>query len=146
MSPTSIPSTVPSHYYIVNCYWNTNYDHPSPDSKVHGANMGPTWGRQDPGVPHVGPMNFAIWEFACPIWGIFYELRVWSTYYPNIAILYGILCHIGSFGSYWIICTPGVLINSFIRIITRSKATYCDLPIKYLLSTKTVFTCRGWLY
>ena len=32
-----------------------------PDSKVHRANMGPTWGRQDPGGPHVGPMNFAIW-------------------------------------------------------------------------------------
>ena len=30
------------------------------DSKVHGANMGPIWGRQDPGGPHVGPMNFAI--------------------------------------------------------------------------------------
>ena len=24
--------------------------------------MGPTWGRQDPGGPHVGPMNFAIWD------------------------------------------------------------------------------------
>ena len=34
----------------------------SPDSMVHGANMGPIWGRQDPGGPHVGPMNFAIWE------------------------------------------------------------------------------------
>ena len=32
-----------------------------PDSKVHGANMGPTWGRQDPGGPHVGPINFAIY-------------------------------------------------------------------------------------
>ena len=31
------------------------------DSKVPGANMGPIWGRQDPGGPHVGPMNFAIW-------------------------------------------------------------------------------------
>ena len=29
-----------------------------PDSKVHGANMRPIWGRQDPGGPHVGPMNF----------------------------------------------------------------------------------------
>ena len=28
-----------------------------PDSKVHGANMGPIWGRQDPDGPHVGPMN-----------------------------------------------------------------------------------------
>ena len=34
----------------------------NPDSKVHGANMGPIWGRQDPGGPHVGPMNFAIWK------------------------------------------------------------------------------------
>ena len=33
----------------------------SPNSKVHEANMGPIWGRQDPGGPHVGPMNFAIW-------------------------------------------------------------------------------------
>ena len=32
-----------------------------PDSKVRGANMGPIWGRQDPGGPHVVPMNFAIW-------------------------------------------------------------------------------------
>ena len=31
-----------------------------PDNKVHGANMGPTWGRQDPGGTHVGPMNLAI--------------------------------------------------------------------------------------
>ena len=34
----------------------------SPDSRVHGANMGPIWGRQDPGGPHVGPMNFAIFS------------------------------------------------------------------------------------
>ena len=31
-----------------------------PDGKVHGANMGSIWGRQDPGGSHVGPMNFAI--------------------------------------------------------------------------------------
>ena len=35
------------------------------DSKVHGANMGPIWGRQDPGGSHVGPMNFAIWVAIC---------------------------------------------------------------------------------
>ena len=33
-----------------------------PDSKVHGDNMGPIWGRQDPGGPHVGPTNFVIWD------------------------------------------------------------------------------------
>ena len=32
-----------------------------PDSKVHGANIGPIWGRKDPSGPNVGPMNFAIW-------------------------------------------------------------------------------------
>ena len=31
-----------------------------PNSKAHGANMGPTWGRQDPGGSHVGHMNLAI--------------------------------------------------------------------------------------
>ena len=35
-----------------------------PDSKVHGANMGSIWGQQDPGGPHVGPMNLAIREIA----------------------------------------------------------------------------------
>ena len=29
-----------------------------------GANMGPIWDRQDPGGPHVGSMNFAIWELS----------------------------------------------------------------------------------
>ena len=32
-----------------------------PDNKVRVVNMGPIWGQQDPGGPHVGPMNFAIW-------------------------------------------------------------------------------------
>ena len=32
-----------------------------PDSKVHGANIGPIWGRQDPGGPYVGPINLDIW-------------------------------------------------------------------------------------
>ena len=29
-------------------------------ARVHGANMRPIWGREVPGGPHVGPMNFAI--------------------------------------------------------------------------------------
>ena len=31
-----------------------------PDSKIHGANMGPTWVLSAPGGPHVGHMNLAI--------------------------------------------------------------------------------------
>ena len=38
-----------------------------PDSKVHGANMGPIWGRQDPGGPRVGPINFDIWDIHASI-------------------------------------------------------------------------------
>ena len=41
--------------------WTKSYKY-NPNSKVHGANMGPIWDRQGPGGPHVGPMNFAIWE------------------------------------------------------------------------------------
>ena len=44
----------------------------TPDCKVHGVNMGPIWGRQDPGGPHVGPMNFVIW------YGIYYFF--WCIY------------------------------------------------------------------
>ena len=31
-----------------------------PDSKVHGAKMGPTWVLPAPDGPYVGPMNLAI--------------------------------------------------------------------------------------
>ena len=34
----------------------------NPESKVHGANMGPIWGRQVPGGSHIGPVNFVLWE------------------------------------------------------------------------------------
>ena len=31
-----------------------------PDTKIHGANMGPTWVLSAPDGPHVGPMNLAV--------------------------------------------------------------------------------------
>ena len=40
----------------------SNFTSVIPDNKVHGANMGPIWVRQDPGGSHAGPMNFANWE------------------------------------------------------------------------------------
>ena len=39
------------------CTFNFN-----PDSKVHGANMGPSWDLLAPDGPHVIPMNLDIWE------------------------------------------------------------------------------------
>ena len=41
-------------------YFATGPWSPHPDSKVHGANMGPTWVLSAPDGPHVGPINLAI--------------------------------------------------------------------------------------
>ena len=54
--------------YIPSCMWmypsiTSHRYHNILDGKDHGANMGPIWGRQVPGGPHVGPMNFAIWDY-----------------------------------------------------------------------------------
>ena len=37
-----------------------------PDSKRHGANMGPTWVLLAPDGPHIGPMNLAITVYLQP--------------------------------------------------------------------------------
>ena len=46
------------------CKWRehsgTEYMLTDPESKVHGANMGPTWVLSAPDGPYVGPMNLAI--------------------------------------------------------------------------------------
>ena len=51
-----------------------------PDSKVHGANMGPTRVLSAPGGPHAGPMNLAI------------RAGIWSTIVPTV--LYATSCYI----------------------------------------------------
>ena len=38
----------------------TTFQSPYPESKVHGANMGPTWVLSAPDGPHFGPMNLVI--------------------------------------------------------------------------------------
>ena len=42
-------------------YCRLELSHRYPDSKVHGANMGPTWVLSAPDGPNVGRMNLAIW-------------------------------------------------------------------------------------
>ena len=47
----------------VNTWWPRQNDRhlpDDPDSKVHGAHLGPTWVMSAPDGPHVGPMNLAI--------------------------------------------------------------------------------------
>ena len=53
-----------------------------PDSKVHEANMGPIWGRQDLGGPHVDPINFAIWAVIQNL----HEL--WFIWFWSITLIY----------------------------------------------------------
>ena len=50
------------NYFHSDCYTAvcaTQWDE-GPDSKVHGANMGPIWLLSAPDGPHVGPRNLAI--------------------------------------------------------------------------------------
>ena len=49
-----------------------------PDSKIHGADMGPTWVLPAPDGPHVDPTNLAI-----RVW----LHRKWSTLTPVMAVL-----------------------------------------------------------
>ena len=40
---------------VAGCTRSCQLDNFCPDNKVHGANMGPIWGRQDPGGPLLAP-------------------------------------------------------------------------------------------
>ena len=65
-------------------YMTTQY----PDSKVHGANVGPIWSRQDPGGPHVGPMNVAIWVCILYVWFAFIQSISWLPLSCVTAVFY----------------------------------------------------------
>ena len=52
--------------YLFTKYSTGDISEVIPDSKGHGANMGPIWGRQDPDGPNVGPINFVIWVCYAP--------------------------------------------------------------------------------
>ena len=55
-----------------------------PGSKVYGANMGPTWGRQNPDGPHVGPMNSVIRVYR--MW--FSWCQILITYVLDITLIW----------------------------------------------------------
>ena len=52
--------------------------------------MGPTWGPQDPGGPHVGPMNLAIRETTSPkgLSGEKSYLRKKGCYIRSVVVIY----------------------------------------------------------
>ena len=73
---------------ILNRLYLWKKDEDNPDSKVHGANMGPTWVLSAPDGPHVGPMNLAIRESKQCLKQFtnnssnlsYYITKVWITY------------------------------------------------------------------
>ena len=73
-----------------------------PDIKVHGANKGPIWGRQDPGGPHVGPKNIAIWVYSG--WTVW-----WWNLYCNIC--YSNLTHHAHSKTKTISCVMATLLH-----------------------------------
>ena len=54
-----------------------------PDSKVHGANMGPIWVLSAPDGPHAGPMNLAIRVF---MYHCFVQEDVFETKTPEFQL------------------------------------------------------------
>ena len=48
-----------------------------PDSKVHGANMGPTWVLSAPGGSHVGPINLVIRDGLLSVMTVHWWMPAW---------------------------------------------------------------------
>ena len=71
---------------IARCHYSSFHSHfqiNTPDSKVHGANMGPIWVLLTPDGPHVGPMDLAIRDFTwmeCVIY-------LWTSFAPSAALV-----------------------------------------------------------
>ena len=63
-SPYVIYINIASYHSHGIASWGDERSEDIPDSKVNGVNVRRTWGRQDPGGPHVGHMNFAIWDIS----------------------------------------------------------------------------------
>ena len=60
-------------------------NHKYPDSKVHGANMGPTWVLSAPDGPYVGPMDLAIWVLCSPIVTLYQIYFLTRIFYRGVS-------------------------------------------------------------
>ena len=110
--PDLPPTVMALHYCIL-------YLDMDPDSKVHGANMGPIWGRQDPGGPHVGPTNFAIWGLSSQ-----------TRQHICICIYMYIICkqlHLLCLPCLWNL--PGTMLSEY-SFIWNIGAVTSEMPIK----------------
>ena len=56
-------ASTPAHKEVIGHMMWSYVLQSNPDSKVHGANMGPTWVLSAPDGPHFGSRNLAIREY-----------------------------------------------------------------------------------
>ena len=91
------------------------------NSKVHGSIMGPIWGRQDPGGPHVGSMNFAIWVVLFPQQWAAQTTCISSHVMTNNFLVYSKISQILPLYKTWGIITNLTLRNSWGYITDMSK-------------------------
>ena len=118
----------------------------SPDSKIHGANMGSTWGRQDLGGSHVGHRNLAIWvaprnpticsatrllKFWC--WSIYWHVDIVILMkLLSLAALKVVILTTFSAGSY-----ENVVNKTFcFRCEIRNEIVWYDICLRYWVSLR----------
>ena len=94
-----------------------------PDSKVQGANIGPIWGRQDPGGPYVGPMNF-VSGCVC---------------YFSSMVSRDILYHIESYDLFWLQRNAKSRLI-MVMLVVISSATQC-IPTRHSLISFNYKVC-----
>ena len=99
------------------CCWRQALDQPlmtHPDSKIHGANMGPTWVLSAPDGPHVGPTNLAIRHIMLPC----DVTRQWVDYELTMTF----------------ICFKSFLPGSIVQILGDIVLEYCFIKLYMIFS------------
>ena len=119
--------------YSMSCYISSTYERMStiPDSKVHGANMGRIWGQQDPGGPHVGPMNVVIWD----------TIGLGHSCYLTYISTQGIEYHKPEITPSWISLLASHQFNIITYLIYQRHDVSNHRQIDCFFSSKT---CWGW--
>ena len=118
--------------YVYVLYFLATYQQNNPpDSKFRGVNMGPIWGRHDPGGPHVGPMYFVIWPHAIPRHK---NRESWAYFLENTDA-----CNDAAPWIYDEKC----LLNAFI-IVAVSSPIYMQHVLYHTLHTSPSVFCKSW--
>ena len=123
-------------------------------AKVHGANMGPSWGRQDPGGPHFDLMNFAIWvlrylskRYQIICFGNILECTFLSTFLFTITLSHDISSRVQSRDTYWMVVGHGNLWQSSQGRYEMFCVFVCVLSVCHVRVSslaKVWFPCHDW--